>query len=92
MFGPLLEVKVSGFDTILHITPITDRDLEETLQQIHCDKNSGLGQTLGKLSQMIEEIPWLWELNAKVVLDNKPLLISDVFIRIKSGGVERPVY
>ncbi len=92
LFGPLLEVKVSGFDTILHITPITDRDLEETLQQIHCDKNSGLGQTLGKLSQMIEEIPWLWELNAKVVLDNKPLLISDVFIRIKSGGVERPVY
>jgi hypothetical protein len=41
---------------------------------------------------MIEEIPWLWELDAKVVLDNKPLLISDVSIKIKTGRIERPNY
>ncbi len=92
LFGPLLEIKVPDFDTILRITPITDRDLEETLQQIRCNKESGLSQTLGKFSQMIEEIPWLWELDAKVVLDNKPLLISDVSIKIKTGRIERPNY
>ena len=92
LFGPLLEIKVSDHDTILRITPITDRDLEETLQQIRCSKESGLSQTIGKLSQMIEEIPWLWELNANVVLEKKPLVISDVIIKIKTGKIERPIY
>ena len=41
---------------------------------------------------MIEEIPWLWELNAKIVLEKKPLLISDVTIKIKAGKIERPNY
>ncbi len=92
LFGPLLEIKVPDYDTILRITPITDRDLEETLQQIRCSKEGGLSQTLGKFSQMIEEIPWLWELDAKVVLDKKPLIISDVAIKIKAGKIERPNY
>ena len=92
LFGPLLEIKVSDYDTILRITPITDRDLEETLQQIHCSKEGGLSQTIGKLSQMIEEIPWLWELDANVVLEKKPIVISDVIIKIKTGKVERPNY
>jgi acetate---CoA ligase (ADP-forming) len=92
LFGPLLEIKVSDYNTILRITPITDRDLEETLQQIRCSKEGGLSQTIGKLSQMIEEIPWLWELDANVVLEKKPLVISDVIIKIKTGKVERPNY
>jgi acetate---CoA ligase (ADP-forming) len=92
LFGPLLEIKVSDYDTILRITPITDRDLEETLQQIRCSKEGGLSQTIGKFSQMIEEVPWLWELDAKVVLEKKPLLISDVIIKIKTGKIERPNY
>jgi acetate---CoA ligase (ADP-forming) len=92
LFGPLLEIKVSDYNTILRITPITDRDLEETLQQIRCSKEGGLSLTVGKLSQMIEEIPWLWELDANVVLDKKPLVISDVIIKIKTGKVERPNY
>lgn len=92
LFGPLLELRVSGYDTILHITPITDRDLEETLHQIHSDTEGGLSQVMGKLSQMIEELPWLWELDAKVVLDNRSLVISDISIVMKSGGTERPDY
>ena len=92
LFGPLLEIKVPDHDTILRITPITDRDLEETLQQIRCNKDGGLSQTLGKFSQMVEEIPWLWELNAKVVLEKKPLIISDIEIKIKTGGNVRPTY
>ena len=92
LFGPLLEIKVPDYDTILRITPITDRDLEETLQQIRCNKEGGLSQTLGKFSQMVEEIPWLWELNAKVVLEKKPLIISDIKIKIKTGDIVRPTY
>ncbi len=92
LFGPLLEIEEPGCETILRITPLTDRDIEETLHQIHCDKKNGLSQVLGRLSQMIEELPWLWKLDAGVVPGDKPLLISDVSVKIKSGGAVRPSY
>ncbi len=92
LFGPLLEVNVQNSRTILRITPLTDRDLEEIMRELHLDKESGIGQVLGRLSQMIEEIPWLWNLEVHAIKDSIPLLIPDISISIKSGGVERPSY
>jgi hypothetical protein len=92
LFGPVIEIIVSESRTVLRITPLTDRDIEEIIQEIHIDKNNGICQILGRLSQMIEEIPWLWSFEAKAVLDNKPILISDSLISIKTGGAERPSY
>jgi acyl-CoA synthetase (NDP forming)/RimJ/RimL family protein N-acetyltransferase len=92
LFGPVIEIIVSESRTILRITPLTDRDIDEIIQEIHLDKNSGICQVLGRLSQMIEEIPWLWSFNAKAVLGNKPILISNLEITIKTGGAERPSY
>ena len=92
LFGPLLEVKVQDSRSILRITPLTDRDLEEIMRELHLDKESGIGQVLGRLSQMIEEIPWLWNLDVQAIKDSIPLLIPDIMISIKSGGVERPSY
>ena len=92
LFGPLLEIKVQNSQHILRITPLTDRDLDEIMRELHLDKENGIGQVLGRLSQMIEEIPWLWNLEVQAIKDSIPLLIPDIFIMIKSGGVERPSY
>jgi acetate---CoA ligase (ADP-forming) len=92
LFGPLLEIKVPNSQSILRITPLTDRDLDEIMKEMHLDKESGVGQVLGRLSQMIEEIPWLWNLEIQSIIDSIPLITPDIFISIKSGGVERPSY
>ena len=76
----------------MRITPLTDRDLDEIMKEMNLDKDSGIGQVLGRLSQMIEEIPWLWNLELQAIIDSIPLITPDIFISIKSGGVERPSY
>jgi len=92
LFGPLLEIRIQNSQPILRITPLTDRDLDEILREINLDKESGIGQVLGRLSQMIEEIPWLWNLEIQAIKDSIPLIIPEIFISIKPGGVERPSY
>ncbi len=92
LFGPIIEIKVSESKTILRITPLTDRDIEETIQEIKIEKTKGLYQILGRLSQMIEEIPWLWTLQAKLIVGESPLLLDDIKLTIKTTGVERPTY
>ncbi|MHB1686690.1 MAG: bifunctional acetate--CoA ligase family protein/GNAT family N-acetyltransferase [Ignavibacteriaceae bacterium] len=92
LFGPLIEIEISDSNTIIRITPLTDRDLEETMKEINLDKSNGIGQALGRISQMIEELPWLWELEVHAVEFSEPLLLSDIFMTIKSGGAKRPVY
>jgi acyl-CoA synthetase (NDP forming)/RimJ/RimL family protein N-acetyltransferase len=92
MFGPLLEIITQNNESILRITPLTERDLEEVIQEMHLTKDSGISQVLGRLSQMIEEIPWLWSLEIQAVPDSIPLVIPEIFVSIKSGGVERPSF
>ncbi len=92
LFGPLIEIKVSEAQTILRITPLTDRDIEEIIQGMNLEKDCGISQVLGRISQMIEEIPWLWTLEAQMVTGNEPILISDVSITLKFGGAKRPSY
>ena len=92
LFGPLLEIKAQNTQPILRITPLTDRDLDEIMKDIHLDKENGVGQVLGRLSQMIEEIPWLWNLELQAITDSIPLITTEISISIKSGGVERPSY
>ena len=92
LFGPVIEIILPVSRTVLRITPLTDRDIEEIIQEIQPENNRGIYQVLGRLSQMIEEIPWLWSFEAKAILGNKPILISSLIITIKTGGAERPSY
>ncbi len=92
LFGPILEINDENSLHIVRITPLTDRDIDETMQALHLKKNCGISQILGRLSQMIEEVPWLWEFEAQAVLDDKPLLIADFLLTIKPGGAKRPTY
>ncbi len=92
LFGPLIEVDISEIKSVLRITPLTDIDLEETLSEMNLPEKKGIGELIGRLSQMIEEIPWLWEFEAKAACVSSPLLIGEVLMKIKAGGAERPSY
>ena len=92
LFGPLIEVNTSEEKSILRITPLTDIDLEETLLEMNLTEKKGIGEVIGRLSQLIEELPWLWELEAKAAVTDTPLLVGEITLKIKSGGVERPTY
>jgi acyl-CoA synthetase (NDP forming) len=92
LFGPLIEIDTSEIISIIRITPLTDIDLEETLKEMDLSEKRGIGEVIGRLSQMIEEIPWLWEFEAKIACVNSPLLVGKIFLSIKSGGAERPSY
>lgn len=92
LFGPLIEIEISEVKSILRITPLTDTDIDETLQGLKFKKEKGIREVLGRLSQMIEEIPWLWEFDAKIVAGIKPMVTGDILLTIKSGGAERPTY
>lgn len=92
LFGPLIEIEMSEAKSILRITPLTDADLNETLEEMNLNETSGIKEVLGRLSQMIEEIPWLWEFEARIVISDKPLITGDILLSIKSGGAERPSY
>jgi acyl-CoA synthetase (NDP forming)/RimJ/RimL family protein N-acetyltransferase len=92
LFGPLLEVRSANTVNILRITPLTNRDLEEIMRETNIDLENGIAQVLGRISQMIEEIPWLWEVEVEAVPDSIPLVMPEVKITLKSGGIERPGY
>ncbi len=92
LFGPIIEIKTSESAKLLRITPLTDRDIEETMQELNLQKGSGICKILGRLSQMIEEIPWLWTFRAELITEGNPLFSGDINISIKTGGAERPTY
>ncbi len=91
LFGPVLEINDDKSHRILRITPLTERELEETMHELQLTKDCGISQIVGRLSQMIEEIPWLWNFEAHAVVDDTPLLVPKVF-NIKTGGAKRPSY
>jgi len=65
-FGPLVELERAGHPPVLRITPLTDRDIAETVEFLGYPADTGLEELLGRVSQMIEELPWLAALHARV--------------------------
>ncbi len=92
LFGPLLEIKAAKHHSLLRVTPLMDRDIEEVLAILKMDNEQGIKQILGRLSQMIEELPWLWKLKLQAVQSDKPLVLATPAIWIIPGGAKRPEY
>ena len=67
-FGPIWRFHRQGVGSILRITPLTDLDIAEVLEKMRLRPSSGLGETLGRLTQLVEELPWLCTLEAQVAL------------------------
>ena len=92
LFGPVIEMNISGYRKFVRITPLTDRDLNDTFENIKLKNNIGLKQTLGRLSQMIEEIPWLSGLEIHAIENDEPLVYNIINITLRVGGMKRPSY
>ncbi len=92
LFGPLIQLQGEQFTPVVRITPLTESDLQETLEEVQLNAHTGLSQTLGRISQMIEELPWLWELEVRVISDSEPVLSPEIKMTLKPGGGHRPAY
>ena len=76
----------------MHITPLTDRDIQESLEKVGQADNKNLSNILGRISQLIEEIPWLWKLNIESIPNDKPLLTNKILMEVKPSGIKRPTF
>jgi len=92
LFGPLIDFTRPGRPPVVRITPLTDRDLNEIIAEAQLPEGGGCPLVLGRLSQMIEEIPWLWQLEVHIVPGKQALLQPGAVITLKPGGVKRPDY
>jgi hypothetical protein len=94
-FGPIWRLHRQGAASILRITPLTDLDIADVLERLRLRPTSGLGETLGRLTQLVEELPWLCTLEAQAVLqaDTGPAcplpLQPDLRLTFCQGGVRK---
>jgi acyl-CoA synthetase (NDP forming)/GNAT superfamily N-acetyltransferase len=65
-FGPLVQVERPGAAPVVRITPLTDEDAREIVEAAGLAPGSGLEGLLGRVSQLIEELPWLFAMDARV--------------------------
>jgi acyl-CoA synthetase (NDP forming) len=91
LFGPTIKITDSNALNTVRITPLTESDLKETMKEMGLDDTHPVGEFIGRISQLIEEIPWLWELKT-VVLINGTCRIKEAEITLKPGGSKLPNY
>ncbi len=65
-FGPIWRFHRQGEASMLRITPLTDVDIAEVIERLGLPSVSGLAETLGRLTQLVEELPWICSLEAEV--------------------------
>lgn len=92
LFGPVLELNIPNQKRFVRITPLTDRDLDETFKSITGQYSLGVKQVLGRISQMIEEIPWLCCLELYIVEDETPTIFIDIKMKLDLTNNTRPTY
>lgn len=83
-FGPLIVINVPGVQAVQRITPLTDRDAKAILESIGIRNSEKCEQFLGRVSQMVEELPWLQGMRAKlrITVDGEPVM-HDVELMFK---------
>jgi acyl-CoA synthetase (NDP forming) len=65
-FGPLLRIARGSGEPVVRITPLTDNDIREALEAAELAAVSGAEELLGRVSRMIEELPWLSGMRGEV--------------------------
>ncbi len=89
LFGPLISVRTEDGKKSMRITPLMEKDLREIRAEIGDKLNPKFDELIGKVSQMIEEIPWLWELEIKVYT-NVCRISEQIKMILKTGKIKRP--
>ena len=67
-FGPIWRFRRSSAGSILRITPLTNLDIADVIGRLNLPPTCGLAETLGRLTQLVEELPWLHSLEAQVLV------------------------
>ncbi len=70
LFGPLIELSLPGGSAVERITPLTTNDVAEALEAIGAPRQGAVAETIGRVSQLVEELPWVWSL--EVLVTAKP--------------------
>jgi acyl-CoA synthetase (NDP forming)/GNAT superfamily N-acetyltransferase len=66
VFGPIVMLGRAGQPAVVRITPLTDQDARGMLKTVGLPPDGEEVELLCRLSQLIEELPWLAELNAEL--------------------------
>ncbi|HEV3073173.1 MAG TPA: hypothetical protein VHB47_02045, partial [Thermoanaerobaculia bacterium] len=56
----------AGRPPLVRITPLTDRDIRELAAAAGLPVDCGIEELLGRVSQLVEELPWLSRMTAKI--------------------------
>jgi hypothetical protein len=64
-FGPLIHATRSGKSPAVRITPLTENDVREIVEALEIPLECGLDELLGRVSQLIEELPWMCAMTAR---------------------------
>lgn len=67
-FGPTWRFRRPGGGSLLRITPLTDLDITNVLQHLRLPAGCGLAETLGRLTELVEDLPWLASFEATAVI------------------------
>jgi hypothetical protein len=62
----LVRVRRGGEIAAVRITPLTDRDVDEIISGASLPAGRGFEELFGRVSQMIEELPWLCGIDAGI--------------------------
>ena len=65
-FGPLIYLVRAPRPPVVRITPLTDRDVREIVQAAELPVQCGMEELLGRVSQLVEELPWLCAMNTEI--------------------------
>ncbi len=65
-FGPLIRVLREGHAPVVRITPLTDNDARQIVETAALPAECGAGELLGRVSILIEELPWLCGMHAEI--------------------------
>ncbi|HVT61099.1 MAG TPA: GNAT family N-acetyltransferase [Thermoanaerobaculia bacterium] len=65
-FGPLLHLLREGRPPLARITPLTDRDIGDLVETAGLPEDRGIEELLGRVSQLLEELPWLCGMTAEI--------------------------
>lgn len=80
LFGPLIELRAGDRPSLLRITPLTDSDIAKMVEDCGLGDLPGLPALLSRLTQLIEELPWVSSLDGVVAAGEAPAFTGPVRI------------
>ena len=93
LFGPLLEVSPPAGPAVERITPLTAADVTEVLEAIGAPRGGALAEAIGRISQLVEELPWVWSLECTLAAETAAVAALPGVVtvrRVASAQASRP--